>query len=155
MKYTHLLVALFIGVLLLASYSARASDGAYITLGHTVFNSSVTNAELSYRHSDWEFGVGQFGAENSTRNGPQDVHGYASISRLVYPGWRVAGGENYYRLGAAYVDDSPLVGNTNYRLGIGIDWGVFQVEFAHFSSAGMHPVNSGIDSVQARFHAGW
>lgn len=149
-KPTVFFVVVFIMLLLLAAYSARAEDGARISLGHTVVNSHMTVGELSYEHKNWEFAVAQIG-KGDTRNGAQNVVPAYSMSYLTRPHWRFLGGKNYYRLGVAHVDGSPLIGNTNFRLGIGLEYKVFQIEYFHYSSAGIHRPNTGIDGVQLRF----
>lgn len=147
MKTTKILVALFIVILLLAAGSAWAD--ARIALGKTVFNSSSTVGEIGYEWRDWEANIGLIG-QGSTKNGDTDTIATYSISKLVKPGWKFLGGKNYYRIGVAYIDGSPLVGGTNFRLGVGLEYKVFQLEYMHYSSAGIHKTNTGIDSLMLR-----
>lgn len=150
MKLTHIFVALFIALLLFAAIDARADDGVRISLGHTVVNSEVTTGEFSYEYRGWELGAMLLG-EGGTRNGDQDLTPVYSLSHLIRPSWRFLGATNYYRLGVSYVDGSPLVGHSNFRLGLGLEWEVVQLEYFHLSSAGINSVNSGIDGIQLRF----
>lgn len=150
-KTTAIAVVIFILVLLWASFDARADSGMRIALGRTVFNSGAMWGEVGYEfQSGWELAASVSGA-GETRNGAQGEVEAVSLSRVVRPHWRLLGATNYYRLGVAYVHDSPLVGDTNYRLGIGLEWPGFQVEFFHYSSAGIHRPNTGIDGVQLRY----
>lgn len=149
-KWTVVGVVTFIIVLLAASYDARAENGARISLGHTVANSEVTVGEVSYEWNDWEAGAMLIG-EGDTKNGEQSTVPVYSVSHLVCPEWSILGADNYYRLGVAYVDGSPLVGDWNFRLGVGLEWKVFQLEYAHLSSAGIYETNSGIDMIQLRY----
>lgn len=130
--------------------SANANAEPVVSLGHTTFNSSVTLGEFAYRlpDSQWEVGVLAFG-QGDTKRGDQPVHYGVTASYIVDPpSWPV-----YMRIGAGYVEDeNPLIGDTNYRLGIGRSFfgGLFSVEYAHLSSAGIHNPNSGVDAVQFR-----
>ncbi len=148
-NWTVLGVLLFILLILLASFDAR-SDQSTISLGHTVFNSSATIGEYSYERNNWDFGLSLIGS-GDTKKGYKDDTPIASISYLVRPDWEFLGGKNYYRLGGAYVHEHPLVGNSNYRLGVGMDWDVFALEYVHYSSAGIHETNTGIDAIQLRY----
>lgn len=148
-KPTMFAVVIFIIVALLAAYSAHA-EGPRISLGYTVANSTLPTGELSYEYKNWEYAVTQIGV-GDTKNGPQKEVSIWSASYLIKPTWQVLGAKNYYRIGVAYVDGSPLVGDTNFRLGIGLEFKVFQVEYFHYSSAGIHQPNTGIDGIQLRF----
>lgn len=149
-KWTVVGVVTFIILLLVASYDARAENGARISLGYSLFNSTLPMGEIGYEYNGWEAALSQLG-EGETKNGDQGNVTVYSLSHLVRPHWSFLWGENYYRLGVAYVDGSPLVGDTNFRLGIGMEYKVFQVEYFHLSSAGIHETNSGIDGIQLRF----
>ena len=110
-KKTAVAVVIFLIVLLLAFCSERANaeDGARIALGKTLINSSHTYGEFGYEFNSWEVTVGQIGQ-------PEDPAEVYTLSRIIRPSWRFLGATNYYRLGFAYVDDSPLIGDTNYAL---------------------------------------
>lgn len=152
MNWTKGAVLLFIILLLWAAFDARGDNGARVSLGHTVFNSQVTVGEVGYEYEGWEVAATQMGS-GSTKRGDVDVTPVYSVSYLVEPRWGLLWGENYYRLGVAYVDGSPLVGDTNFRLGIGVNYyDVFSLEYVHYSSAGIHETNTGIDAIQLRFH---
>lgn len=147
-------VILFLIALLAATNDARGSehagDGLRITLGHTVANSHMTNGELSYEYKGMELGYTLIG-KGDTKKGYQDYVDVYSLSHIVRPSWCVWGACNYYRLGVAYVDSSPLVGRTNFRLGVGLEWRHVQLEYFHYSSAGIHETNTGIDGIQLRY----
>lgn len=149
MKLTKLIVIAFIVILILAAGSAWAD--AKIALGQTVFNSHSTIGEIGYEWNDWEVNVGLIGA-GSTKNGGQDIVPTYSLSKLIKPDWRFLGGKNYYRIGVAYIDGSPLVGNTNFRLGVGLEYKHFAIEYMHYSSAGIHNTNTGIDGLVLRLN---
>lgn len=153
MKWTHVGVVAFIVLLLLAAVSAnnaRAEDGARIALGYSLINSEVPVGEVGYEYRGWEVAASLFG-EGSTKRGRQDLVPVYSLSYLTRPDWWFLGGRNYYRIGVAYVDGSPIVGHANFRLGVGMEWSVVQVEYFHYSSAGINEINSGIDGIQVRY----
>lgn len=145
MKKTAIAVVIFLFVLLLAMCSERseAADGARIALGKTAVNSSHTYGEFGYEWNQWEITIGQIGQEED----PAEVF---TLSRIVRPDWRILGATNFYRIGFAYVDDSPLIGDTNFRLGFGLEWELVQLEYFHYSSAGIHDPNTGVDGIQFR-----
>jgi len=147
LNFTKIAVLTFIVVLLLAANSAFAD--VRIALGQTAFNSTNTVGEIGYEWREWEASVGLIGY-GSTKNGHSDEVWTYSLSKLVRPDWSFLGGKNYYRIGVAYIDDSPLVGGTNFRLGVGLEYKVFQVEYLHYSSAGIHKTNTGIDAIMLR-----
>ena len=149
MNKTSAAVLLFIVVLLFAASNAFAD--AKIALGKTAFNSSNTVGEIGWEFRDWEITAGLIG-EGETKRGDQGVVPVYSFSKLVKPDWSFLGAKNYYRIGVAYVDGSPLVGNTNFRLGVGLAWKVASIEYVHYSSAGIHDTNTGIDIIMLRMN---
>ena len=153
-RYTVVAVILFIVLLVLAMKSAEANEPSYegvrISLGHTVANSSATWGEIGYEFkNNWELAASINGADE-TRNGWQDKVYVASLSKVIRPEWRIFDARNYYRLGVSYLNESNLVGKTNYRLGVGLEWKHIQVEYFHYSSAGIHKPNTGIDGILLR-----
>jgi len=150
MNFTKIAVIAFIVILILAAYDARAEDGWRVSLGHTAANSSMAFGSIGYEYKGIEIDATQIG-HGSTKRGDQGTVNIFSLSHLVRPDWTFLGGKNYYRIGVSYQDGSPLVGDTNFRLGVGLEWKVFQVEYIHYSSAGIHRPNTGIDGIQLRF----
>lgn len=156
MNKTMWAVILFLIVLLTATFSMRSNadedyNGARISLGHTVANSSMTTGEVSYEYNNWEAGYTLVG-EGETKRGYQDQSHIYSLSYVVRPDWEIWNVENYYRLGVSYQDGNNLVGDTNFRLGVGLQWrDVVQLEYTHYSSAGIHDPNTGIDMIQLRY----
>lgn len=155
LKPTAIAVIIFIVALLFAAISAteaHADQGFRTALGHTVVNSHAPIGEVGYEFSSgYEITASVMG-ESDTARGHQAEVRIVSFSRLVRPDWHLLGATNYYRLGVAYVDGAQLVGDTNYRLGIGLEWpGLVQIEYVHWSSAGIHQPNTGLDAVMLRF----
>ena len=148
---TATLVVAFIVVLIFAVYSANseAENSPRIALGYSVGNSQLPWGELGYEYNNWEVAVAQWG-EGTTDKGSQDTVEVVSLSHVVRPHWNFLYGRNYYRIGVAHVNDSVLVGDTNFRLGIGLEWEHVQLEYFHYSSAGIHDTNTGIDGIQLR-----
>ena len=154
-KYlTQTLVAIFIIILITAAYDAHSAEdsspdvnnqGVRISLGHTVFNSYDTYGNFGYEYKGFELAGSLQGTETD------DVVKMGSFSYLTRPDWHFLGAQNYYRIGVAYVDGSDLVGSGNYKLGVGLQWDVFAVEYFHYSSAGINSTNSGIDGVKIRY----
>jgi hypothetical protein len=147
-KKTAVAVAIFIILLIFAAYDARAQ--ASIGLGYTVMNSSMTTGEIGYEYNGWNASAMVIGSGETVFGNQDNVYAYA-LTNIVRPNWHFLGGRNYYRIGVTYVDGSPLVGPTNFRLGIGMEWEVFALEWVHISSAGIHRPNRGIDVLQLRF----
>lgn len=146
-----LAVLSFIIGLVFAMAAVKAVAEPVVSLGHTTFNSSVTVGEFSYLipDSQWEVGILAIG-EGDTKRGHQTAHYGVTASYLVEPPtWPI-----YMRIGVGYIEqENPLIGDTNFRLGIG-RWfydGLFALELAHLSSAGIHDPNTGVDAFQFRF----
>lgn len=148
-KKAALGVAVFVGLLLAAIYAMHADAQPRIALGSTFNKSDLTYGEVGYEWRGWEATVGQIG-EGKTDYGGQGVADVYSLSYLVRPPWCIGGFCNYLRIGAAHVDESPLVGTTNYRLGIGLEHRHVMLEYFHYSSAGIWENNGGIDGVVLR-----
>lgn len=144
MSKTQILVGLFLALLAVAAYQ-EASAGPRIALGHTLINSHQTYGEFGFEYESWEVAGAQHG------NGDADTTDIISLSRIVRPGWNQWGAAVYLRLGGAYIKNSSLVGDTNYRLGLGIEHRIVAIEFFHYSSANIHEPNTGIDGVQVRW----
>lgn len=147
---TALGVVAFVIILLAAGYSAKSDadeNGPRISIGKTVINSHLKVGELSYEYNNWEASATLMEA-GGTKNGSQEQLEMYTASYLTKPNWGVYGFDPYFRLGFSYNTGSKLVGDTNYRLGVGMDFhDVFRVEFSHHSSAGIHNPNTGIDYV--------
>lgn len=147
---TVLGVIAFIVVLILAGYSARseADNGVRIGVGKTVINSHLKVGEIGYEYNGWELNVAIL-EDGQTVNGLQSENmKIYSISYLTKPKWGVYGIDPYFRLGVSYNDGSKLIGNSNFRLGVGLDFhDVWRVEFSHHSSAGIHTPNTGLDYI--------
>jgi len=151
-SWTKGAVALFLAVVLWALLAERASAGPVLSLGHTLLNSDNTVGEVGWQFGEraqWELAAGAIG-QGHTDRGHIERNWVYSLSRRVQPGWSILGAQNYYRLGVAYVDGSPLVGDINYRLGVGLRWEVVALEYFHYSSAGINDPNTGIDGIQLR-----
>lgn len=140
-------IAGFVLIVIGAIYDANAEPT--IAIGQTFNKSYLPYGEVGYEWRDWEVNYGQIG-EGETDYGDQEVVDVYSVSYLVRPRWCLGQFCNYYRLGAAYVDETPLIGPTNYRLGIGFEHKYVQLEYFHFSSAGIWENNGGIDGLQLR-----
>jgi hypothetical protein len=150
---TTLGVVAFIVILLLAGYSAKsmAQSLIHVGIGKTVINSHLKVGEVGYQYGNWEAQASLMAA-GTTKRGEQNQVDTYSVSYLTTPGWGYEGVEPYFRLGASYNNDSNLVGNTNYRLGIGVNFNqVFRLEYVHHSSAGIHDPNTGIDYVALNY----
>jgi len=150
MKKTAYFVVAFIIILVLAGYSVKSSaEESYATLGigTTLINSTLKTAEVGYNYNRWEV-QGTLIEKGSTKNGPQDYLKLVSVGYLVQPSWGYMGVEPYFRLGLSYNPGSNLVGRSNFKLGIGVDFNeVFRLEYTHHSSAGIHSPNTGIDYI--------
>jgi hypothetical protein len=149
MKKTAWLVLLFIILIVGAGYSvkANAADGVRVGLGKSIINSDSKIGEFGYEYNGFEVQASLMEA-GETKRGDQEQVALYSLSYLIVPQWGYKGVEPYFKLGASYNDNSPLVGNTNFRLGVGIDFhDVWRLEYSHHSSAGIHQVNTGIDYV--------
>lgn len=149
MKKAAYLVAAFVVIVIAALYASKSNAGPTIALGSTFNKSQLTYAEFGYEYRDWEVTIGQIG-EGQTDYGHQEVVDVYSLSKLIRPNWCLGEFCNYYRIGISKIDESPLVGETNFRLGIGIEHKHVQLEFGHDSSAGVWENNGGIDALFLR-----
>lgn len=139
----HALIVIFIAALL-TFISKEAYSEPFIGLGYTAFNSELPTGEAGYRYGKWDYTANAFAAGDTKKGLQEQVFAY-SVSRIVQPGdhW-------FMRIGLAYVTETPLVGHGNYRLGFGYDFGAWEVEYMHLSSAGINETNRGVDAVMLR-----
>jgi len=156
---TALGVVTFVVLLILAGYSAKSGAQSFIHVGvgKTVVNSHLKVGEIGYQYGNWEAQVSLTEAGRTKRGDQEQVDTY-SVSYLTTPGWGYVGVEPYFRIGASHNTDSNLVGNINYRLGMGVNFNqVFRLEYAHHSSAGINDPNTGMDYVLLNYamEASW
>ncbi len=145
---TKIGVLIFIILLLVSlTYSEKSNAGeGYVTLGHSTFNSEFTSPSMGYRFdNNMDITIGYFG-DGELKNEDHDISAWASLSYVVEPNFKYIPGY-FMRIGVAYTPDINLVGDTNFRLGVGYDFGVWELELMHFSSAGTHHINTGIDTI--------
>lgn len=146
-------IAVFVGGLILAAQDAYGDPT--IAVGKAHLSSDQSYGEIGYiTKQNWEFNLGLIGA-GETKYGYQDVGITYGASKIIKPNWCFLGGCNYWRIGVSGVHNSPLVGPVNYRLGIGMDYGVFAVEAVHMSSAGIFEDNTGFDAVVLKMELPW
>lgn len=146
---TTLGVLTFILILIAAGYSAKtnAEQFATIGVGQTVINSELKVGMVGYEINNWEFNA-RLTEAGDTKNGHQDQQETYSVSYLTKPQWGYKGIDPYFRLGISKNSGGELVGDTNFMLGIGLDFhDVFRLELIHDSSAGIHQTNTGIDQI--------
>ena len=148
MNKTKLGVAAFVVILIAAGYAAKArADTVQVGLGKSILNSSATVGEIGYERKGWEVQATLMGA-GDTKNGQQDRLSIYSVSYITEPGWGYKGVEPYVRLGISHNTGSTLIGSSNFRLGLGVEFSkVFRLEYVHHSSAGIHDPNTGLDYV--------
>lgn len=148
---TTIAVLVFIILLVVAGYS-RAGDGFRISVGQSVFNSHLMVGEVGYEINNWEFNAATLETGN-TKNGNQDQLWIFSTSYLTKPqNFRTDWAQPFLRLGVSYNDGSTLIGDTNFRLGAGVDFSdVWRVEYSHHSSAGIHSPNTGLDYITVTY----
>ena len=148
MNKTKLGVAAFVVILIAAGYAVTArADTVQVGLGKSILNSSATVGEIGYERKGWEVQATLMGA-GDTKNGQQDRLSIYSVSYITEPGWGYKGVEPYVRLGISHNTGSTLIGSSNFRLGLGVEFSkVFRLEYVHHSSAGIHDPNTGLDYV--------
>jgi hypothetical protein len=148
MNKTRIAVDLFVVILIAAGYAATArADTVNIGLGKSILNSSATVGEIGYERNGWEVQATLMGA-GDTKNGQQDQLSIYSVSYITEPGWGYKGVEPYVRLGISHNTGSTLIGSSNFRLGLGVEFSkVFRLEYVHHSIAGIHEPNTGLDYV--------
>jgi len=129
------------------SEQSKAEQSVQIGLGETVINSHLTVGEIGYEYNQWEIQAALIEA-GATKNGRQDQMEVYSVSYRTEPNLEFFGIQPYSRLGVSYNSGSELVGDTNFRLGLGLDFhNVWRVEFSHHSSSSIHDPNTGVDAV--------
>ena len=155
MKKTVYAVITFIVILILAGYSMKSNADEEqffsVGVGQSVVNSHLKTGEIGYHINDWEFQATIQESGKTSRGHQEQVEIY-SVSYVTEPSWGIYGVEPYFRLGVSYNDSSPMVGNTNFRLGVGVNFNnIWRVEYSHHSSAGIHSPNTGIDYVTINY----
>lgn len=128
--------------------NVHASDnGVRVSIG-TLFNGSEANiGEIGYEYKSWEASAALV-EEADTINGYQDQFEIYSFSYITKPEWEVYNADPFFRLGVSHNSGSELVGHSNFRLGVGAEINdSFRIEWSHHSSAGIHPINTGIDYI--------
>lgn len=152
---TKIGVSIFILILISAVFASKkvSANDTYIELGRTFLNSTNSVGGFGYRIEDdegaWDFHVGLMG-EGKTNLGQQDQEFFYSVSRIIYPDWRIFGVEIMPRLGLAKTNNFELIGANNYRLGLIANFEVFEIEFVHYSSADINSINTGVDFISLR-----
>lgn len=151
MKKTAYAVLLFIVLLIWAGYS-RADDGVRFSLGQSLINSHLKVGSLGYEFNSWEVDATLMEG-GRTKNGATGQLAIYSASYITRPqAFKLSWAQPYMRLGVSYNDGSNLVGRTNFRLGVGVDFSdVWRLEYSHHSSAGIHQTNTGIDYITATY----
>ena len=144
-------VALFLLIAWSMKACEQANAGAYIGLGHTVANSSVTMPELGYNFGQYRAAIEASG-EGETDKGAQGVYPILSAYRVIDPSWCLWGACLKSVIGIAYTPNQRLVGPVNYRLELIVALPA-DVEFyaKHYSSAGTFENNTGLDAIGVRF----
>lgn len=152
MNKTAIGVIAFILLLLAAGYAAKSSaDTVNIGLGKSILNSSLMVGEVGYEHKGWEVQASLM-ESGDTKNGRQDQMSIYSVSYITEPGWGYKGVEPYLRLGVSHNTGSQLIGRSNFRLGVGVNFNqVFRLEYVHHSSASIHDPNTGLDYVMLSY----
>ncbi len=154
-KYIQWAIALFIVLLGVCMYAedVYSDEGTvYIGLGKSAVNMHTTVAEVGYRTTDkWDSQFMIIG-KGYTRHTKQVDHIYiGSFSRVIAPKWGLRYVKPYMRLGVAVFTESNLVsGVGSFRLGAGINFGKFELEAQHYSTAGLSSRNTGMDSIILR-----
>lgn len=147
-------VVFFLIVLVFAlDAEAKEKEGfiPYLELGTTVVHSTVRVGGAGVvLYKKWDVHVGVMGEGDTRKHGYQAQKVFYSFSRIVHPNWRVLGGELRPRIGIAYTPDFQLVGRRNYRLGLILHYSVFELEYFHYSSAGINDNNRGVDGLAVR-----
>lgn len=153
--YSKKALWLVIGFVVIGLFAANAawseSPKVHISLGQTFANSNVMTGEASVEWYDWELHAQLLG-EGETVYGDQGYVKAFALTKSVRPDWCIYSGCFYQRIGAAYLSDSLLVGNLNYRLGLGLSFKVAELEYFHYSSGGIHRLNQGVDGWLIRFN---
>jgi len=152
MNKNKVAVGVFALVLIAAGYAMNArADSVHIGLGKSLINSQLVVGEVGYERDGWEVQASLMESGN-TKNGNQKQVSLYSVSYITEPGWGYKGVEPYLRLGVSHNTGSELVGNNNFRLGIGVNFNeVFRLEYVHHSSAGIYKNNTGIDYVMLNY----
>ncbi|MBG23759.1 MAG: hypothetical protein CMF22_10590 [Idiomarinaceae bacterium] len=144
-------VGVFVALLIAAGYSMKANateNQFHIGVGKTVINSHLKVGEVGYIHNNWDFEVSLMEA-GDTKRGYQDNEVMYSVSYITEPSWGIYGIDPYFKLGVSANSGHTLVGDTNFRLGVGLDFhDVWRIEYVHHSSAGIHDPNTGVDYVK-------
>ena len=149
------LVAAFVATLS-GAYTAEdpgsyPPPGARVFIGQSVGYVSETVQGVGVEAYRWELQAAQQGNRNEgTAEGVTSIY---SLTRVIRPAWTSGDWQPTFRIGPAYIDNSPFVGRTNMHLGAGIEWrGMLSLGYHHYSSGGTHRPNTGLDDIRAAIH---
>lgn len=126
------------------------AEGVYVELGKNILNSDMTVHGLGYRYKSWGASIEATG-QGTTKRGVQKVQPLFSVYHVTDPNWVVLGVRFKTILGMAYTPNQKLVGPTNFRLELVLEAkGGLEFFARHYSSAGLHKPNTGLDSIGIR-----
>jgi hypothetical protein len=115
----------------------------------TIVNLDAEGKEIGVRYGDWDLQIAE------THMG-RLYDGSKQGTARIYSGSYLFQSDQvpiFGRLGISYTPgQSELVGPTNFRLGVGIrPIKNIEIEYAHYSSADIHPTNTGLDMLIVRY----
>lgn len=151
MSGTAAAVAVFV-TLTGAAYHSEPPDnpkpGARVFIGQSTGYISETIQGVGVEAYRWELQAAEQGNRNErTAEGTTNLY---SLTRIIRPAWTFIGFQPEFRIGPAYVENSPFVGRTNMHLAAGVAWyGLISLSYNHYSSGGVHRPNTGLDDVRA------
>lgn len=130
------------------------NDGARISIGQS--QGYITESILSagIEHSKWEANYTvQGNRSEGTADGNTRMY---SLTRNIRPDWGPPPVQPVFKIGPAYVTNSPFVGRENMHLGFGVEmYGKFHVGWNHYSSGGVQKPNRGLDDVRITYLIEW
>lgn len=146
-----LLILWIITMVLISIYPSysKADTSFYSGYYRTIVNLDSQGTEIGFRHNNWDLQLAKTERGRIRHGSKQDSTKIYSLSYLFQSEELPIFG----RLGVAYTpNQEKLIGNSNFRLGVGIrPLENLEFEYTHYSSAGIHDPNTGLDMLMVRF----
>lgn len=141
-------VVIWLVVFLMASDAEEVSADPYLEFGQMQSESDATFAGVGYTYKDkWDANV-TFIGEGQTDFGKHPRMKIMSVSRLIYPVW--TDHKFFMGIGLSKTEmrgDDVLVGEWNYKLQFGWDFGRSKLFYQHHSSGDVNTTNTGLDMI--------
>ena len=129
-------------------------NGARVSIGQTQGYVKEQTLSAGIEHNKWEANYTVQGNRNEeTAEGNTRMY---SITRVIRPAWGTPEVQPVFKIGPAYVTNSPFVGRENMHLAFGLEvYDKLSLTWDHYSSGGVSRPNSGIENLKLTYLIEW